>query len=37
MRQLFLELKSCDRLQPIHEAQFLAYLKLTGIRAWIPS
>ncbi|GLI36477.1 GxxExxY protein [Desulforhabdus amnigena] len=30
--QLILELKSCDRLQPIHEAQLLTYLKLTGIR-----
>ncbi|WP_373878692.1 GxxExxY protein [Desulforhabdus amnigena] len=32
VRYLFLELKSCDRLQPIHEAQLLTYLKLTGIR-----
>ncbi len=30
--RLILELKSCDCLQPIHEAQLLTYLKLTGIR-----
>ena len=28
---VILELKSCDALQPIHEAQLLTYLKLTGI------
>jgi len=28
--QLILELKSCESLHPIHEAQLLTYLKLTG-------
>ncbi len=28
--QLILELKSCEGLHPIHEAQLLTYLKLTG-------
>jgi GxxExxY protein len=27
-----LELKACDRLERIHQAQFLTYLKLTGIK-----
>jgi len=30
--KLILELKSCENLQPIHEAQLLTYLKLTGIK-----
>ena len=30
--ELILELKACERLQPIHEAQLLTYLKLTGIK-----
>jgi GxxExxY protein len=30
--QLILELKACERLEPIHEAQLLTYLKLTGIK-----
>jgi len=30
--KLILELKSCDVLEPIHEAQLLTYLKLTGIK-----
>ena len=30
--QLILELKSCERLEPIHEAQLLTYLKLNGIK-----
>lgn len=30
--QVILELKSCDSLQPIHEAQLLTYLKLTGLK-----
>jgi GxxExxY protein len=30
--QLILELKACDALQPIHEAQLLTYLKLSGIK-----
>lgn len=27
-----LELKACDRLKRIHQAQLLTYLKLTGVR-----
>jgi GxxExxY protein len=30
--QLILELKSCDTLLPIHEAQLLTYLRLGGLR-----
>ena len=30
--KLIVELKACDRLLPIHEAQLLTYLKLTGIK-----
>lgn len=30
--RLVLELKACDALQPIHKAQLLTYLKLTGIK-----
>ena len=30
--KLIIELKSCQSLQPIHEAQLLTYLKLTGIK-----
>ena len=30
--KLILEIKACDALQPIHEAQLLTYLKLTGIK-----
>ena len=30
--QLLIELKAVERLQPIHEAQILSYLKLSGIR-----
>jgi len=29
--RLILELKACERLEPIHEAQLLTYLKLTGL------
>ena len=29
--RLILELKACDRLQPVHEAQLLTYLKLTNL------
>ena len=29
---LILELKACENLLPIHEAQLLTYLKLTGIK-----
>jgi GxxExxY protein len=28
--RLILEIKACETLQPIHEAQVLTYLKLTG-------
>jgi GxxExxY protein len=30
--QLGLELKTVERLEPIHQAQLLTYLKLSGIR-----
>ena len=30
--RLIVELKACDSLQPVHDAQMLTYLKLTGIR-----
>jgi GxxExxY protein len=30
--KLIVELKACERLLPIHEAQLLTYLKLTGIQ-----
>lgn len=30
--RLIVELKACDSLQPIHEAQLLTYLRLTGIK-----
>jgi GxxExxY protein len=30
--QLLVELKAVERLLPIHEAQLLTYLKLTGLR-----
>ena len=30
--QLIVELKACESLHPIHEAQLLTYLKLTGIK-----
>ena len=29
---LIVELKACDSIQPVHEAQVLTYLKLTGIK-----
>ena len=29
---VLLEIKACESLQPIHEAQLLTYLKLTGLR-----
>jgi GxxExxY protein len=31
-KQLILELKSVEKLLPVHEAQLLTYLKLTGCR-----
>ena len=31
-REVILELKTVDKLLPIHEAQLLTYLKLAGIR-----
>jgi GxxExxY protein len=30
--QLIVELKTVDKLQPIHEAQLLTYMRLSGIR-----
>ncbi len=30
--KLIVELKACEGLQPIHDAQLLTYLKLTGIK-----
>ena len=30
-KQVILELKSCERIEPIHEAQLLTYLKLSGL------
>jgi GxxExxY protein len=30
--RVILELKACESLQPIHEAQLLTYLELTGIK-----
>ena len=30
--KLILELKACNALEPIHEAQLLTYLKLTGLK-----
>ena len=30
--KLILELKACDGLEPIHKAQLLTYLKLTGLK-----
>ncbi|RLB82218.1 MAG: GxxExxY protein [Deltaproteobacteria bacterium] len=30
--KLIVELKACEKLQPIHEAQLLTYLRLTGIK-----
>jgi GxxExxY protein len=32
-RRLIIELKTVERLMPVHEAQLLTYLKLSGIRA----
>jgi len=29
---IILELKACERIDPIHEAQLLTYLKLSGLR-----
>jgi len=31
-RKLLLDLKSIDKVQPIHTAQVLTYLKMTGLR-----
>ena len=30
--KLIVELKACEKLQPIHEAQLLTYLRLTGMK-----
>ena len=29
---IILELKSCEKIEPIHKAQLLTYLKLSGLR-----
>jgi len=29
---IILELKSCDKIEPIHEAQLLTYLRLSGLK-----
>ena len=29
---IVLELKSCDQIEPIHKAQILTYLKLSGLK-----
>ncbi len=34
--RLVIELKTVDRLLPIHDAQMLTYLKLSGIRTGLP-
>ena len=31
-KSLIIELKSCEQLQPVHSAQLLTYLKLTGLQ-----
>ena len=31
-KTLIIEIKACENLRPIHEAQLLTYLKLTGIK-----
>jgi len=31
-KKVIVELKACERLEPIHEAQILTYLKLTGLK-----
>ena len=31
-KRLILELKACENLEPIHEAQLLTYLRLTGTK-----
>jgi GxxExxY protein len=31
-QQVIVEIKSCKRLEPIHEAQLLTYLKMSGLR-----
>jgi GxxExxY protein len=30
--QIIVELKACDRIEPIHKAQLLTYLKLSGLK-----
>lgn len=34
--EVIIELKTVERLMPIHEAQMLTYLKLSGIRTGLP-
>lgn len=35
-RKVIVELKSVEKVQPIHEAQLLTYLRLSGIRVGLP-
>jgi GxxExxY protein len=30
--RIILELKACERIEPIHKAQLLTYLKLSGLK-----
>jgi len=30
-KKIILELKSCEKIEPIHKAQLLTYLRLSGI------
>ena len=30
-KKIIVELKSCEKIEPIHEAQLLTYLRLTGL------
>jgi GxxExxY protein len=34
--RLILELKAAERLLPIHEAQVLTYMRLSGVRTGLP-
>ena len=34
--KVIVELKAVDKIDPVHEAQLLTYLKLTGCRVGLP-
>ena len=34
-RYLIAEIKAVERLLPVHEAQLLTYLKLSGMKGWV--